>query len=823
MKMIHTHIKKYLIALSLCFTLPFYGQNITDETEEVTPSVQSLAQADDEIEVADISFHYENEDITNIISALATLKNVNVIFPAGDALNNPGIKVTLHIDGKITLSQAWNLLNTLLDVAGFFIVPQGNMVRIIKTGKEIYREPMPTYIGVYPDDLPNTDQPIRYLYYLANIKVSDQQENELNGILKEILPEGALIKADPATNGLLLVGKANDIRGAMKIIMELDRIDFQEKMDIIHLNHTSASIVAELINQQLVKPENANPYRLDTKKAKEIPYFSGFTKIIPETRLNKLIILGRPQAVERLKDFIKKYIDVAPDTGKSMLHIYHLQYLNAAELAPVLTSIVEGKTGGGPSQASAGEQRGGGTERFFDKVIIHTDSPGNQQGDNANVPIGQEQPMFYGGNNLVIAAHNDDWKQIKKLIEELDIPQKQVLIEVLIADLTAEDSRLLGSMTRMPDKVPLPDDIEFQSAMLGQVIPSKLPALTPEVTIESDLLSNAYNANQTLANPSPGSNNLADFARSGTTLLSLNDNNGSTWSIWELLQLFSNSKILSHPHVIARNNKKAIVSIGQTRWLKDKVKDVASNYYGGATTIKFKPITANLKVEITPRISSASTVNLQVYVDIDEWQDGTNNVKNLRKLATNANIKSGGIFALGGLIRTTTASVNVEFPILGKIPILGWFFKRKSKDIIKNNLTVFISPTIVEPRLRAGINEYTQDYINVAKDYSRGDMFDSLKDPITRWFFKEEIDTAQALDAFAARDENLVARKNTLKDAELKKATNSEFETIDSTTAIAEKAGLSIAYNEVKQIGNAEQLSDLKNIVKDDPNPFLKT
>jgi len=816
MKMINTFIYIFII----CAALPLYAQKLVDDREV---SADISAQADnaddlDEIEPADIVFKYDNEDITNIISALAASKNINVIFPPGEVLNT---KVTLHIDEKITLSQAWNLLNTLLDVAGFFIVPQGNMVRIIKTGKEISREPMPTYIGVHPQDLPNTDQPIRYLYYLANIKVSDQQENELNGILKEILPENALIKADPATNGLLLVAKASDIRGAMKIIMELDRIDFQEKMDIIHLNHTSAEIVARLINEQLVKPENTNPYRLDTKKAKEIPYFSGFTKIIPETRLNKLIILGRPQAVERLKNFIKQYIDVAPDTGKSMLHIYHLQYLNAADLAEVLKNIVQGGEGGGPSQASAGGQQGGGIERFFDKVIIHTDSPMNQQADNVNTPIRQQRPMFYGGNNLVIAAHNDDWKQIKKLIEELDTPQKQVLIEVLIADLTVDDARLLGSMTRMPEKVPLPDDIEMQSAMLGQVIPSELPPVAT-TTIESDLLSNAYNANQTLAN-SPGTNNLADFAQSGTTLLSLNDNNGSTWSIWELLQLFSNSKILSHPHVIARNNKEASVSIGQTRWLKDKVKDVSSNYYGGATTIKYKPIAADLKVFITPRISSASTVNLQVKVEINEWQDGPQNIKNLRLLETNANIKSGGIFALGGLIRTTTTIVDREVPILGKIPILGWFFKRKNKDVRKNNLTVFISPTIVEPRLREGINAYTQDYINIAKDFSRGDLFDSLKDPITRWFFKEEVNIAEALDEFAARDENLVARQNTLKDTELKKATNPEFETIDSTTAIAEKAGISIAHNETNQINNMQQLPDLKNIVRDDPNPFLKS
>lgn len=814
---------KYFIAFNLCLISPLYCQDLVNDKEEIVTS-------QDEQEAADIVFSYENEDITNIISKLATFKNVNVIFPPGDVLNT---KVTLHLDQKITLSQAWNLLNTLLDVAGFFIVPQGNMVRIIKSGKEMSREPMTTYIGVHPDDLPNTDQPIRYLYYLANIKVSDQPENELNGILKDILPETALAKADPVTNGLLLVAKASDIRGVMRIIMELDRIDFQEKMDIISLHHTSAGIVAQLINEQLIKAENANPYRLDTKaKAKEIPYFSGFTKIIPETRLNKLIILGRPQAVERLKDFIKKYIDVAPDSGKSILHVYHLQYLNARELQPVLEKIIHGAENGGPSQASAGDQRGGGTERFFDKVIIHTDSPLNQGGDNANAAFGEQRPMFYGGNNLVIAARNDDWKQIKKLIEELDVPQKQVLIEVLIADLTVDDVRLLGAMTRMPDKVPLPDDIEFQAGMFGQVIPSELNNPTPpNATIESDLLKNAYVLNGSgqvvLANPSSGAdlnvatilNPSVDF---GTTMLSLNDNNGNTWSIWQLQQLFSNSKILSHPHVVARNNKEAIVSIGQTRWLTDRVKDISGNYYGGATTIKNKPIAANLVVKITPRISSANTVNLQILVDINEWQDGPGNVKNLRKLETNANIKSGGIFALGGLIRTTTTESMAETPILGKIPIIGWFFKRKRKDLTKNNLTVFISPTIVEPRLREGVNEYTQDYIDMAKDYSRGTLFDSLKDPITRWFFKEEVDTAAALDKFADRDENLAARRNTNKDKELKKARNHDFETIDSTDPIAEKTGISIAYNDVKQMNNSEPLPDLKNIVRDDPNPFLK-
>src|SRR5579863_8907436 len=812
MKIIRTSAWNLLLAfiLSACTTIMHCDTNNSLDTVTEVPTEAT-------VELPDFDFNYDNEDIINIINQLAARKNLNVIFPPGDILN---VKVTLHIDKKITVSQAWDTLNTLLDNAGFFIVPQGPMIRIVRSGKEISREPMPTYIGVHPDDLPNSDQPIRYLYYLTNIKVSDQPENELNGILKDILPDNALYKGDSSTNGLLIVAKANDIRAVMKIILELDHINSQEKMDIISLRHTSASIVAQLINEQLIKPENANPYRLDTKKTKEIPYFAGFTKIIAEPRLNKLIILGRPQAVERLKDFIKKHIDVAPDSGKSILHVYHLQYLDAPALAPVLERIVQGGgSNGGPNQASAGETKAGGVERFFDKVIISTDSPVDKGGDNANSEK-QERFTYYGGNNLIIAARNDDWKQIKKLIEELDTPQRQVLIEVLVVDLTVDDARTLAAMTRVPDKVPFPDSMEFQSAILGQPIPSELPG-TPTTTIDSNLLKNAYNPDQTLANPSSGATkNLTDFADAGTTMLSLNDNDGNTWSVWELLQNFTTSKILSHPHVMARNNKEASVSIGQTRWLVDKVKDISSVNYGGATTIQYKPISADLKVKITPRISSASSVNLQVLITINEYVapatadvNAGNNTMNIRKLETNAYVKSGGVFALGGLIRTLNATNIREVPLLGKIPILGWFFKGKSNETIKNNLTVFISPTIIEPRLGGGTNEQTQDYVNVAKQESHGNLFDSLKDPITRWFFTGEVDAEQAIDKFVAKDERLP--QNTI--TQQKSSKKSKKELLNESTDILTHTPEGLVAENSKN-----QSSDLKTIIRDDPNPFLK-
>ena len=168
------------ITLSLCIIHQAY-------CTEPSPLIENNTEQEE----ATILFSFENEDLTNIINTFAHTKGVNIIFPQADPINT---KITLHIDKRLTINECWDLLGTVLDVAGFTMVPHQNNIRIVKNpGKEISREPMPTYIGVNLEELPKTDQYIRYLYYLANIKVSDAPENELNGILSFIISLGLMI------------------------------------------------------------------------------------------------------------------------------------------------------------------------------------------------------------------------------------------------------------------------------------------------------------------------------------------------------------------------------------------------------------------------------------------------------------------------------------------------------------------------------------------------------------------------------------------------------------------------------------------------------
>lgn len=722
-----------------------------------------------------ISFDYENEDLVNVINFIAAQMNINIILPMRPEEKITG-KFTWHLDKKVTVEEGFDLLKTILDIAGYAVVPKPEYYEIVKSTKDISREPMPLFIGTAPEQLPQSEQQIRYIYYLNNIKLEEGEgkESELSTVLKTLLPVNSSFKLNGQTNSILIMAPSVDVREVMLLITQLDRPGFQEKMEVIKLLYADARIVAELFNNKILQGGDANKYRLDAKKANESTYFSKYVRIIANDRTNSLIVLGRPQAIERIQEFIAQYIDVKPDSGESIIHIYKLQYLDAMSFAEVLRNIVHSKkAGAAPEQSTAEKKAATGPERFFEDVIIAVDQATEDGQAPQTLTQGEQRlpaPKYYGSNNLIIAARNDDWKRLKELIEELDTPQPQVLIEVLIADITLSDIKALGNMLRNPAQLPMPNQSNFQSAQFDPGVvpnsfdnPATIGALADGTAADLGRLFGVdSNGNKIDTGPlslytSTGAS--TSYMPPGTTAISVSDSNEKTWSIAQILKTIGSNRILSHPHVISTANKDARIENTEIRIVKGDT-EVGQ---GGAVIQKQVPIQATLKVTIRPRISipdpqlnKPSTVNLLVSIDINEF-DATastnNNSKTIRNVTTNATVNSGDILALGGLIRTADADGVSETPVLSKIPIIGWLFKNESQTNAKTNLTVFISPTIIDPRVRGGIKEYTRDYVELSKSMSKSDMFSTLKDPITRWFFDTESPTVKAADKFVKQDE----------------------------------------------------------------------
>lgn len=775
-----------LIFLVLVLTLNAYNV-VLPQTDE--SSAEPITTTKKRSHTKKISLSYDNEDLVNVINYLASQKNVNVILPmrADDKITG---RITWVLDKKVTIDEAFELLKTILDVAGYTMVPKPEYYEIVKNPKEISREPMPVYIGTKPEDLPASDQQIRYIYYLANIKLEEtegEKPSELGTALKTLLPTNSSFKINASTNSILIMAPSIDVRSVMEIIVQLDRPGFQEKMEIIPLHYANARNVADLFNNKILQSD-ANRYRLDAKKATESTYFSKYVRIIANERKNFLIVLGRPQAIDRIQSFIEQYVDIKPDTGESIIHIYQLQYLDAAEFAQVLRNIVESKKteGGGPEQ-SAGEKKAiTGPERFFEEVLIAIDRAKDEDVAPPPPPAINDDPAaqrlpppkYYGSNNLVIACRSDDWKRIKDLIEALDKPQPQVLIEVLIADLSLDDTKALGNFLRNPAVIPMPSQFNIQSAQLDPgVLPNSIdnPATIGVIPGETaadlgklfKVSADGVRSDATSADADATSvYQQATFAK-GSTAISISDADGKTWSISQILSLIDNNRILSHPHVISIDNQEARIENTVIRLLAGDTK----TGQGGATIRSQVPVSASLKVAIRPRISMPSAseqiskVNLQVRIDINEYKTATDvdNTRITRNVTTNVTMNSGEVLALGGLIRTNEADSVYETPILSQIPILGWFFKAKDQLKRRTNLTVFISPTVIEPRLRGGMGEYTRDYVNLAKNMARTDLFANLKDPITRWFFDESGQSLvdKSADKFMSKDELYRAQVST--------------------------------------------------------------
>jgi len=702
-------------------------------------------------------FQFDNEELVDVVHRLAAKKEINIVFPVKSPLT---ARVTMFINDPFTLDQAWEKLNTILDLAGYSLIDKGSQCTIVKTEKNIIQEPLPIYIGVPPEKIPDSDERIRYIYYLTNLKIDgDFNKTDLHKILENLLPEKTFL-SDPLTNALIIIDKANNIKALMDVLVQLDSATYHETFEVIQLHNTDPNLIRSLFDD-ILKTANAKQYQFEPKKQlSESSYFPKNVRTIALPRTNSLLVLGNKMAIDRVRDFITKYIDVELESGKSILHIYKLQYMEANQIVGILRKVLKLDEGGTGQSSEAGKSaiNPKTQERAFDKIIIKTDGAPKDSG----------KDQYYGNNNIIVACRNDDWVHIKSLIEQLDQAQPQVIIEVLIANLTLNEVHSLGALTANPNEINFPPGVNLQAAQIGGgvVISPFTPPIPPTTTL-ADSITALTDTNPVTApggGTVPGS--VVQAGLSGATVLAINNGTmgtagalGSAWTVLQMLDLFSYTKVIAHPHLIATNGKTAKVAIGQTRLISDQT----TGSGGGTTVVKLKDIPAIYTVTVTPQIYTSETpggkddaVSLKVNVDIVDFLPGANtaNARLNRTVDTCALLKNGQILALGGLIDHEVDDSVYKTPIFGNIPILGWFMKSRGTTRTNSNLTIFIAPTIIEPRLRGGASKYTEDYVKITKQYSQeAELFDSLQDPVTRWFFKRAYKPQEEIKDFMDQDE----------------------------------------------------------------------
>ncbi len=259
-------------------------------------------------------------------------------------------------------------------------------------------------------------------------------------------------------------------------------------------------------------------------------------------------------------------------------------------------------------------------------------------------------------NSLVITTSPSNFDTIQRLIKKLDIEPPQVLIEALIAEVTLDEKQYQG--------------------------------------VDWNSLTFSMKDNKFVGSPET----LWSVFQGGFKY-TLTETDTQAQAIVQLLKQAGKVDILSEPRISTSNNKEAMIMVG------DKIpvlKQYQQSTEGSASLIQnYEYTDVGIKLIVTPRINQERVVTLKIKQEINEYVGdvpvgtGTAPQFSTRQAETNRVVMDGQTVVIGGLIKDKRTESLEKIPILGSIPIIGFFFRKTSEIREKKELLVFITPRVM--------------------------------------------------------------------------------------------------------------------------------
>jgi type IV pilus assembly protein PilQ len=295
-------------------------------------------------------------------------------------------------------------------------------------------------------------------------------------------------------------------------------------------------------------------------------------------------------------------------------------------------------------------------------------------------------------NTLFIQDVPTRLEEARRLINQLDVPVRQVQIEARIVIADDKFGRQLGARFGQQSG--------FQRGNLnvgssGTLWNSTGPIANNAVSAGSaGIVTNAPGPSAGGAQPEQLNVNLPVVGAAGQLALSfLNLGSGNLVNIeLSALEADNRGKVVSNPRVITADKRKAFISQGtEIPFL------TASS--SGATTVQFKP--AVLELAVTPQITPDDKIIMDLEVKKDSVGQVFAGVPSIdtKKVNTQVLVENGDTVVLGGIFEQTSRTDVTKVPILGDIPIIGAAFRRTQKQEDKTELLIFITPKIIKDNI----------------------------------------------------------------------------------------------------------------------------
>lgn len=454
------------------------------------------------------------------------------------------------------------------------------------------------------------------------IPIKNTRASELAPILQPLIPQYGHLAAINDMNALIISDHAENIREIEKLIERLDNTS-EGQIRIVSLNYAWSDDILDLLSN-LTETQSQGGNSAST-----------LVKIIADERTNRLILKGKSSEIEKIESLIKQ-LD-KPAQRSNRLHVIPLRYADAAETAQLITSLLAGD-----SAAKTG---------------------------NSSAPIVKADASM---NRLVISAEPNVMVELNPIIQELDIPRAQVLIEAIIVEVTMDGTSELG----------------FQW-LLGDTSGSTTPAIGTNFTNAGSSISDLATSDSV---------SLASGVTAGVGKISSNGFN--ILGILQAIESNSNANLLSTPKIMTLDNKTSKILVGETRpFQTGAYADSSSNAF--ITTERHD---IGLTLEVTPHINAGDEVKMDVSQIVEaasSEQSDLGVITTKREVTTTVIAGDQQTIVLGGLMKDNVTEIKQKVPVFGDLPLFGPLFRSTSLEKSKQNLLVFIKPTILRNQKHA--------------------------------------------------------------------------------------------------------------------------
>jgi len=523
------------------------------------------------------SLNFKDVDIKEFLNIMSQLIKKNIIMD--DKVKG---KISISSAKKVPVSEAYNIMKSILEIKGLAVVETGNLIKVIPLRDAIKKNVEIIIDGKKAIIKSGRDKTITFL---LPVKFADA--NDIANSLKTLKSKFTQIVVYKPMNTIIFSGNSSEINGLIEITKSLDKILPDEDED-------------------------------NTKKG--------------------------------------------PKKIKGNIHVVHLENSDAEKLAGVLSRIPFSQTAKINTSPVLKKKKIRSSRKS--KRVTRTQIRTKNKKQKLSIIANQET------NSLIITATPEEFKQIRRIIRELDTVRDQVLIEALIIEVGANNGWSFGIDWMLGNQTG--SHIYGGSSMLSGTVPN-------------------YNAS------SIGSDKtLAVPLAAGLQLGYINDNSILSFALLNATGTDSKFNILSTPQILTLDNHEAELNVGQEIPVptNNRISDSGTQFY----TYDYKSV--GVKLKITPHITKKSRITLDLFQTVDSVLGTTTDptippTLGKRDIKTKVTVMDGRTIVVGGLITNNKKVSITKIPLLGDIPVIGWLFKHKTVSYEKTNLLVFITPHIV--------------------------------------------------------------------------------------------------------------------------------